>query len=795
MIHDLRLRCPSRCIARGGRPPRGRALACTWVLLVASVAIGRAQTQDSELEGLTLGRVEVQGLETISEGFVRRVIKARVGQPFSSAQVEEDVRELLRTRKFLSVFAEPPRLENNQVVLVYQLAEKPVVRTVEVEGNKAYSSDELFKELSFAAGQAMDRYEIDRGRENIERRYKEGGYYYAQVKLDEAALQNEARVVYSIVEGPRVKVRDIELEGARAFPQLLLFSKIRTQTYLWIFRAGALDEEQAQRDAVALQEFYRSEGYLDARVGYRLQFDSVERTDLTLVFVFEEGPRYTIDAIRIEGAQTFTPETVRAAMQLSEGAAARDEDLQLDLKKIRELYGEIGFVDARVQSRFDYYEDKPGVVALAIDIAENRRSRFDRISIRGNAHTKDEVIRRELRFYPGEDYNTVKTARAEQRLRELGLFARVDIRPLDDVDGQREALVEVEEGENIFFNVGFGVSTDNGVFGTVTVENRNFDLFDWPRWDEWNWTNRFRGDGQRLRLSLEPGTEVSRFRIDFTEPYLFDQPLRYDQSLYLFQRFRESYTEERIGFVPSLGKRFESGPLADWAVEGALRIEGIDIDDVDPLAANDIRDVRGGSTLTSVKASLVRDTTDSRFIPSQGYRFSLSWEQVGALGGDYDFGKPAASAAWYKTLATDIFDRKSVLSVHGDVGYITGDAPVFERFYAGGFGSIRGFDYRSVSPHAGLFNDRVGGDFIVLTGAEYSFPVYADNIRGVTFLDMGTVEEDLNISSWRASVGFGLRVVLPVLGGVPLVFDFGFPIAKDDMDEDQIFNFSIGASF
>ncbi|MFQ5805589.1 MAG: BamA/TamA family outer membrane protein, partial [Phycisphaerae bacterium] len=141
------------------------------------------------------------------------------------------------------------------------------------------------------------------------------------------------------------------------------------------------------------------------------------------------------------------------------------------------------------------------------------------------------------------------------------------------------------------------------------------------------------------------------------------------------------------------------------------------------------------------------------------------------------------------------FDRKSVSATRADLGYIVGDAPVFERYYGGGFGSIRGFDFRGVSPRAGIFDDRVGGKFILLTGAEYSVPIYAKNIRGMTFIDMGTVEEEFGITSWRVAVGFGLRVTINFLGPVPFVFDFGFPIAKDDLGDTRVFNFSFGASF
>jgi outer membrane protein insertion porin family len=753
-----------------------------------------AAAQEEPVDGMILRRVEVSGLETISEGFVRRIIKTRPGQPYSRRQVQEDVRELWRTRKFLNVFADAA-VEDGQAVVVFRFQERPEIRSVEIEGNKRFSDADLFKELAFAAGSVLDRFEINRGRENILRKYKEAGYYYAEVELDERALENEWRVIYRVTEGPRVKVRKIRFEGVQSFPEPQLRFKVRTQTYLWIFRKGAFDEEQADRDALELQTFYRNEGFLDARVGYRLEFDEVAREDLTVVFVVEEGPRYRIDDIRVRGHEAFSAERIRATMELAPGDVLRDEVRRMDVRRIEDLYGHIGYVEARIATSYDYLEE-PGLIILNVDIAEGPRSRFGRITIRGNTRTKDEVIRRELRFYPGEDYDTVATRRAERRLLDTGLFNRATISPLEDVGGLREALVEVEEAETVNFLIGVGVSTDSGVIGSLTIDNRNFDLFDWPRtWGEFFRGQAFRGDGQRLRFSAEPGSEVTRFRIDFTEPYLLDRPLRFDSSFYLFQRGRQSYDEQRLGLVLSLSKRFESGPLANWAVEGAFRIEGVEIDDVRPLAARDIRDVKGDSFLTSLKGSIVRDTTDSRLVPTEGYRLAVGWEQLGALGGDYDCGKPFASFAWYRTMRTDVFDRKSVLGVRADVGYVVGDAPVFERYYGGGFGSVRGFEFRGITPHAGLFNDRVGGNFILLTGAEYSVPLYAENIRGVTFIDMGTVEEDFEITTWRVAVGFGLRVHINFFGPVPMVFDFGFPIAKDDQDDTRVFNFSFGASF
>lgn len=791
----------TKALGRAGAE-RSRALRASfglWLaaLLLAGVFQGLAWAQEGErpTEGMLIRRVDVEGLEATGEAYIRRVIKTQAQQPFSRRQVEDDVRELLRTRKFLAAFASTA-VADGQAVVTFHVQEKPTLSSVEIEGNKKFSNEQLY-ELTPVAGAPVDMYEINRARDDIEQKYKQAGYYYVDVQLDRVALENENRLIYRITEGPRVKIRKIRFEGNRAYSARRLGVRVETKPYFWIFRTGALDEEQVERDALSVQQFYRDEGHLDARVGYRLEFDPVERSDLDLVLVVEEGPRYRIADVTIEGNEVFGAERLRAVMRLEPGKPARDEVLREDTKRVQDVYGEIGYVATRVDTQYDFLEE-PGLVRLRYTINEGPHSRIGRITIRGNRQTKDEVVRRELRFYPGEDFDTVEMRKAEQRLRDTGLFQApsVEIVPLEDLAGTREALVNLEETDTTLFLVGFGVSTDSGVIGSLSVDNRNFDLFDWPRsWSEFFRGRAFKGDGQRLLFQAEPGTEVSRFRISFTEPYLLDKPLRLDSSLYLFQRGRDAYDEQRAGGIVSLSKRFTGGMLDGWAIEGSTRIEGVDVDNVDPFAARDIREAEGSHFLTALKGAIVRDTTDSRILPTEGYRISFGWEQVGALGGDHSFGKPAVSAAWYKTLQTDILDRKSVLALRADAAYIVGDAPVFERFYAGGFGSLRGFSFRGVSPRSGIYENAIGGDFIVLTGGEYSFPLYGKTFRGVTFIDMGTVEEDFEISSWRVSAGIGLRVQVDFFGPVPMVFDFGFPIAKDDDDDTQVFNFALGASF
>ncbi len=745
-------------------------------------------------EGRGIKEIRIEGNQLVSEQAVREILKSKVGEAYADKQVQEDVRAILQTGKFANAFA-TKQLSEGQVIVTFHVTEKPEVESIEFVGNKKFKTKDLYGDVDLSPGSPLDRFAVNRGRDNIERRYKDAGYYYATVTVDEEAIKNERRVIYTIVEGPRVRVRKILFEGNSSYPARRLQREIKTKPYVWIFRTGEFDQERAEHDVADLRNFYRNEGYLDAQVSYRLE-TSEDRRDLNLIFVVDEGIRYHVESIKVEGNTVFDTDAILVPMKLQAGSPYVNEWVKADTKYIETEYGRIGYIDAKCTPEWVYSDQTKGMIQVTLKIKEGGQYHVGRIVVRGNERTQDKVVRRELRFYPEELYDTTKTKAAEQRLMETRLFNEATITPVGDAEGVRDVLVKVEETETTTFLIGVGVTSNDGVIGSLSIENRNFDIADWPRNSTEFFRGRaFKGAGQTMRLQVEPGTELTRLRLDFREPYLFDQPVSFGWGFYLFTRGRDAYTEQRIGTQISFGKRFEKGILRGWAGEVAFRVEGVEIDDVEWDAAREIRAMDGGHFLTSIKGTLVRDTTDSRFMPTQGNRFSFSWEQVGAMGGDYSFGRMLVSDAWYKTLRTDVLDRKSVLALHARMGQIFGDAPVFERFFGGGIGSVRGFEFRGISPRAGLHDDRVGGDFMFVAGAEYSFPVYGKTLRGVAFTDMGTVESDFGIETWRVAVGLGARVIIKFFGPVPMAFDFSVPVVKGDEDDTQVFQFSFGTTF
>jgi outer membrane protein assembly factor BamA len=207
------------------------------------------------------------------------------------------------------------------------------------------------------------------------------------------------------------------------------------------------------------------------------------------------------------------------------------------------------------------------------------------------------------------------------------------------------------------------------------------------------------------------------------------------------------------------------------------------------VRAPDVLKYMGHNTVTDVGVTVRRDTTNHGPLQFEGSSAKASYEFYGGLGGGFYFSEFNVGLDDYLTVNRDLLDRRTVLGLHGSVNYIAGEAPFFERFYGGGIGDVRGFAYRGIGPRAGRDQDPIGGNFNFVTTAELNFPVYGDNLRGVIFDDLGTVEPDIRIHTIRDSVGFGVRVVIPFISRAPLAFDLAFPVTKADQDIRQVFSF------
>lgn len=354
--------------------------------------------------------------------------------------------------------------------------------------------------------------------------------------------------------------------------------------------------------------------------------------------------------------------------------------------------------------------------------------------------------------------------------------------------------IVVNEAQTGKFMFGAGVNSNAGLVGNIVIDEQNFDIWRVPTsWEDFRTGRAFRGAGQKFRIEASPGTQVSRYLFNFAEPYLFNTPVSLGLSGYYFNRFYRNWTEQRTGGRTSLGYQL----TPDMSVNVALRAEDVVISNPIPSPATepDLLNVLGHNPLYSVKPQLNYDTRDNTFLPTQGMFLSTDFEYVF---GAYQFPRYMLNFQKHFLLRErPDGSGRHTLSYYTQFGISGNNTPIYERFYAGGFGTLRGFQFRGASPIFGTGANavEVGGRLMNVNSLEYMFPITADDmLKGVVFCDFGTVEytHSLYWSDYRIAPGAGLRVTIPMISAAPIALDFAFPVKKADNDLEQIFSFFVG---
>ncbi len=355
---------------------------------------------------------------------------------------------------------------------------------------------------------------------------------------------------------------------------------------------------------------------------------------------------------------------------------------------------------------------------------------------------------------------------------------------------QADLIVEGYPARTGRIMFGGAVNSDAGVTGQITIDERNFDITRFPTsfQDLFSGT-AFRGAGQTFRLEAVPGNRFQRYTASFADPNLFGYlPISLSVSGFYYDRRFNDWNEGRTGGRLALGYRV----TPDLSVSAGVSGQNVEISNPRIRGVDQLDRVLGDNELYSGSLALTHDTRNSPLQPSDGHYIKLNYEQTF---GRFDYPKLEAQYRTY-ALVRERADRsgKQTLSYSLNLGFSGDDTPIFENYFAGGYATIRGFDFRGASPtESGI---EVGGRFQFLNSVEYTFPITADDaFKGVAFVDFGTVEWDIEINSenFRVAPGFGFRVGIPALGPAPLAFDFAFPVAMADGDDERVFSFYMSA--
>jgi outer membrane protein insertion porin family len=798
--------------------------------------------------------IVIEGNDTIETPAIRKLVRSAIGRAPVETQIREDVRALYSTRWFFSV--EPRyRRTDKGLILVFRVIERPMVETVEYRGNKRIKTSYLEKLTGLKTGSPFDVSVNREAAKRIEEHYKTKGFPYTKVTLVKGNRREDRDVIFEIEEGPKVIVGSVRFVGNDSFSSSLLKTKLTLKpAFLGIPFFGKYKPEQIPDDVAALTQYYHSLGYFDVKVDKEVAIDespwnplSYKAAHAIITYHIQEGPRFQVRNLILEGNKIFTQEELSANLKLRSGDFYNARSMNKDVESIRDRYGELGRTFATVEPIPRFLEE-PGQMDLVYQINEDSvyTVRHVNVHIQGDhPHTRESVVLNRILVHPGDLANPKKIRQSERRL-ENQIFdragptaprvqiAKVPEQPKSnsspilqagairgqspeiDFDssvllaqqnaplppfgaGASDPLVQdippkqldldyyVTEAQTGRLSFGVGVNSNSGVVGSILLEENNFDITRFPTSlsDFANGT-AFRGNGEQFRLELVPGNIVSRYLVSWTNPYFLDTPYSLGVSGFFFNRFYQDWKEDRLGGRITVGRQLTQ----EWSIIGSLRLESVDLDKPTVPTPALLAESLSPSFLSTGRVAIAHDTRDSQFLPSDGHYITAGYEQ--AFG---EFSYPRFDAEWHQYFTT--YERpdgggRHVLSLGLQASWTGTDTPIYERYFAGGFQSLRGFSFRGVSPLDGTV--RIGGRWMFLGGAEYLIPITADGTLGaVAFTDFGTVEDSkVTFDNLRLTVGAGLRITVPLMGPAPIALDWGFPILKEKFDDTRIFSFSVG---
>ncbi|MBU0467840.1 MAG: outer membrane protein assembly factor BamA [Candidatus Omnitrophica bacterium] len=732
--------------------------------------------------------IEVKGNNTIGIATILSKIKTRVGQEYLQSVVSDDLKRLYNTGYFSDVKVDRVDHEDGLKVIIY-LEEKPIVEEVTFSKTKYLKGKSLKRKIKTTAGKFLDKKDLKDDIDTIKELYSKKGFIQAEVEeevfVDE--VTNKVSIHFIVREGYRVRIKNINVLGCEAYKKKKILRVIKTRKKT-IFTGGYLKEEMLKEDMGRITSFYEQNGFIDAKAEYTTEALYKGRVEINIKI--NEGKRYSVGNVVVLGNRILSDKEIFSVMEyIEEGNVFSREKLSVDLAGIRTLYFDRGYIFANVEESTSL-DTNTGKVEVKINIVEGGLAYIEKIKVQGNTRTRDIVIRRELRMFPGDRFDGTKLRRSKERLSNLGYFEEVDF-DIEDTDAldRKNLVVQIKEAKTGTFSFGGGFSTVDQVVGFVEIEQRNFDFANWPT---------FTGGGQQLKVRAETGSTKNNLLLSFTEPWIFDYPVSGGFDIYRRVREREentgyAYDEERIGGAIRFGKQFND------IVSGGVsyKREEITIENFETGVSADLLDEEGTNTTSMIGFTLSRDTRDSVFSPTKGLSLSGGFDVAGSfLGGDKDFFRLQARSSYYIPLKF-----KSVLEFRVQGGYVnafdnSSKVPIFERFFAGGASTIRGYDERKVGPLDSSTNDPIGGESMFVANIEYTIPLI-DFIKLAAFFDSGNVwptVEDFGSDGFKSGMGLGLRVKTPV---GPINLDYGYPLNNEPGEDGKSgkFYFSVSRGF
>ena len=733
--------------------------------------------------------IRIDGLTRIEPGTVFAYLPIKQGDTFTDDKASDAIRALYATGFFSDV-----RISTEGRTVVVQVQERPAIGTIDFAGIHEFDKDNLTKALKsvgLSPGQSYDKALVDKAEQELKRQYLTRGYYAAEVTTTVTPIdRNRVGLLFSVVEGPSAKIRQINFIGNKTFSEGTLLDEMQLSTpnwFSWYTKNDLYSKEKLTGDLENVRSYYLDRGYLEFNIDSTQVSLSPDKKDMYLTIAIHEGQPYTISSIKFAGNLLDREAELKKLVTVKPGQRFSAQKLKDTTKAIVDKLGEYGYAFATVNA-LPEIDQANHTVALTLQVDPSRRVYVRHINVVGNTRTRDEVVRREMRQLESSWFDSNRLALSKDRINRLGYFTDVDVTtvPVEGTPDQVDVNVKVNEKPTGTLSLGVGYGSGEGPIISAGISQDN--VF---------------GSGNSLSLNVNTATTYRTLSVTQIDPYftvdgikrITDVYYRTTQPLYYSSTNDTSFRIISYGADMKFGIPFSETDMVYFGL--GIEQDRLDVDASTPQTYIDyVNDFGRVSNTVPLTVGWSRDNRDSALVPSRGY-FAQANAEYGTPAGT-EYYKADTQMQYYYSFA-----RGFVLGLNFQGGYGNGIGkpyPIFKNYFAGGIGSVRGYESGSLGPRDTTTNDPIGGSKMVVGNIELTFPLpgtgYDRTLRVFTFVDggnvWGTEGSSTGANGLRYSYGAGLEWISPI---GPLKLDVGFPIVKHAGDQYQKFQFQIGTSF
>ncbi len=709
--------------------------------------------------------INIKGNITVSTTRIMLMMKTKQGGIFDEQTLKKDIQTLMETGYFSSAKYEVNRTEKGLAVSI-ELTENPQVEEIRFDKSRYFKKAELEKIAGIKKGDYCSEELLNKAVLQLKEKYDEKGIWFSDISATTQVLTgNRVAVKFNIKEGEKkLNVGRINFSGNNAFGSDTLRRKMKIKQRRMPFITGTFKPETLNDDIKRIEDFYHNNGYPDCKA---TASTVVENNLIRIDVSVDEGEKIFFGSTKFSGNLIFDIKRLEKSITYHEGDVYSQKKFEETQRSISRMYSDAGYIKPGILS-IPAIKDSKMNIEFVIEPGE--KTYINEINITGNTITKDKVIRRELVIYPGDAYSGTKIEKSFNNLADLQFFDEIEIMPEPTKDEKLVDInVKVKDRERTgIFAFGAGYSSLENAIGFISLEQRNFDISDPPY---------FRGAGQHIRLESQIGGITRNFLLSFTEPYLFDRPISFGPDIFVTTRNWDDYTEKHNGFDIRIGRRWDNLSLDFKLMTDDVKLSDINIPE--------FKSQKGSKRVNSLTTTFGFQNLDRKIMPKNGDMLQLAVEYAGSvLGSDIDYVKTTAENNYYRNLGRFVFHSKTYA---GKINKLKSsqEVPVYERFFGGGIGTVRGYTERELGPRSADQKYYLGGQAIFAQNLELLYPLTKESeiLWGVIFYDIGNVwDTDFDFGDLKQGAGIGLRIKVPIMP-VPIQVDYGWAINPESYQD------------